>query len=593
MDNGRYGTSALQGYLRVIWRRKWVVALMLVLVPVSVVAFTERQTRLYQASAQDVVVQSQVSSKLGGQTTKTDPSRWLATEATLAQSAPVAQLALYAQNPTFAQYLKNQLQPTATLSPGLPPAQFLTDPKHKGQLLPNPALKGFAPISGAQLLAESSVSPNTAADLLVFQVTDRSSARATALANAYAAAFVTYRNQADAQLFASLNLGLVKSIKTVAKQLSKALTAQSQGGGSSTAVSLAQQELDKLTGKQSDLTAQQQQQLGQNHVVQPASGASLVQPIVSRAVAVGVILGIVLGLALASLAEALDTRPRSASAITDQLELELLGRVTTPPRRLRRTKGIAMLDRDAAMHAEGYRKTRTNLEFANAERAARSIVITSSVEGEGKTTTIVNLAAAFARTGRRVALVDLDLRKPQVHAFFGLDLSPGLTDILTSHSTVEAALHRIDVGSDKSLKYARNGDGPTAGSLEVLTSGPIYPDPDQLLASHALQALIATLTERFDLVLIDSPPMLPVSDVMTLSASVDALVLIVRAGRVKRQMLADVRGLLEASPATPLGLVLTAADSAEGYGYGGYSTYGYGTALPAPITESPHLTRDG
>ena len=260
------------------------------------------------------------------------------------------------------------------------------------------------------------------------------------------------------------------------------------------------------------------------------------RPATTRNIAMGFGLGLVIGLVLVSLAEALDTRIRHSDEVVGWLGLPLLTRIPIPPRSLRKAGSLGMLDDEGGLQTEAYRKLRINLDFANLQIKARTIMVTSASEQEGKSTTVGNLAVALARAGRRVVLVDLDLRKPYLDHFFDLTGRPGLTDVALGNVTLDQALWSIPVpGSD---------GGPQAGSLHVLPSGPMPPNPADLIESSVVSEVLLDLAERADVVLLDSAPLLPVSDGIVLSNKVDAMLIVVRATTVKRPVLAELQRVL-------------------------------------------------
>ncbi|MBA2475907.1 MAG: CpsD/CapB family tyrosine-protein kinase [Actinobacteria bacterium] len=305
-------------------------------------------------------------------------------------------------------------------------------------------------------------------------------------------------------------------------------------------------------------------------LLRAATGAVKIQPRPLRSAALGLILGAFLGLGLALLWEVLDTRVRSAEEIGDRLKLPLLARVPEPPRQLARQNRLVMVADPRSSQAEAFRMLRTNLEFVNLEREARTIMITSAVEREGKSTTIANLAVALAKGGRRVVLVDLDLRRPFLDVFFGLQGRPGLTDVALGRVSLEDAIAPISI-AEGGRGGARNGHVSTMdGVLEVLPSGPIPPDPGDFMGTRRLQDILALLGERADLVLIDAPPLLHVGDALALSAHVDALLVVTRLSVVRTPMLAEVQRLLDSCAASKLGFVETGTEQGAAYGYGSY-----------------------
>jgi non-specific protein-tyrosine kinase len=256
-----------------------------------------------------------------------------------------------------------------------------------------------------------------------------------------------------------------------------------------------------------------------------------------------------------------------------------------------------MLADPASTAAEAFRMLKTNLEFALLDRDVKTLMVTSSVEREGKSTTIANLAVALARAGKRVVLVDLDLRRPHLHKFFGVE-GPGLTEVALGRVHVTEALAPVAVGGQstgrKRFGRSRGGgetalDGSavqTAGRLEVLAAGPIPPDPGEFVGRRAVREILAELTERADIVLVDAPPVLHVGDAMTLTAVVDAVLVVTRMNVVRRNMLSELGRALARTPVPVVGFVTTAAQEEEGYGYG--AEYGYLSPY-APLPQTPEL----
>ena len=207
----------------------------------------------------------------------------------------------------------------------------------------------------------------------------------------------------------------------------------------------------------------------------------------------GFVVGLGLGIGLAFLRHALDTRVRTSEEVAERLHLPLLARLPEPPRKLRAKNRLVMLDEPQSANAEPFRILRTNTEFANLEREVRTIMITGAVEQEGKSTTAANLAVSFARAGRKVILVDLDLRRPILHRFFRLENGAGLTDVVLGHATLAQALVPVPITAAKSRKAAqsRNGQEQLVGSIAVLPAGPTPPDPGEFVGTRALDELLA------------------------------------------------------------------------------------------------------
>jgi Mrp family chromosome partitioning ATPase len=291
----------------------------------------------------------------------------------------------------------------------------------------------------------------------------------------------------------------------------------------------------------------------------------------------------VVGLGLAFLAEALDRRVRSEHEIDEALGIPLLARIPRPPRALQKTNSLVMLQESTGAQAETFRKLRTSLEFVNPDGAARTIMVTSAVEQEGKSTTIANLAVALARGNRRVAVVDLDLRRPYLSRLFHVSGRPGITDVALKRAELSDALRPIALATGIRERASLNGDGgggasngrtASDGLLHLLPAGTLPPAAGEMLQDERLLGVLDELATRFDVVLIDAPPLLAFGDTMTLSTRVDAIFAITRLGRVQRSILHEFARQLQSCQANLLGYVLTGVEHSESYRYM-YEAYEY------------------
>lgn len=239
---------------------------------------------------------------------------------------------------------------------------------------------------------------------------------------------------------------------------------------------------------------------------------------------------------------------------------------------------------------------RTNLEFANLERGARVVMVTSAVVEEGKTTTAANLAVALAASGQHVVLVDLDLRRPRIARLFDVESRPGVTDVVLGHVELGEALTPITVGSRNGASAsngatpATNG-APATGELEVLGSGPLPLNPGELVGSQPLSRMLGQLASRADVVIVDCSPLLVAGDALTLSARVDAIMVVARVNRVRRHTINELRRVLDTSPAAKLGVVLTGSAAEDDYG-GAYGYHYYRPHDGAQHREPGSHTRD-
>ncbi len=421
---------------------------------------------------------------------------------------------------------------------------------------------GVSGITDGQLLADSSVTAKTNADVLGFSVDSRDPIIAAKLADAYASAFTVYRQQLD-------SLAITKALRQVNAKIAS-LQAQ-RGQRSDLYKSL-------LTSAQTLRTMQILQP--HNVVVTTAKRGTKVSPTPRRDGIIGGLLGLVIGLGIAFAWEALDKRVRADDEIESRLGLPLLARLPAPPRQIRQRNELTMLREPDDVHAEAIRRLRVNLEFANLDHGAKTILITSAVQQEGKSTTIADLAVSFARAGKTVALVDLDLRRPAIGAFFGLGNPVGLTDVVLGHVQLWQAMVRVPTTAPSANGSSASVRGGPTGTLRVLPAGSAPPNPGEFVATDALARVIGQLRVEYDIVLIDAPPICMVGDAATLSARVDGIVAVARVGVVDRPTITDLARELDATPTSKLGFILTGIDRKDGYGYGGYSKY-----APRPSQE--------
>jgi protein-tyrosine kinase len=204
--------------------------------------------------------------------------------------------------------------------------------------------------------------------------------------------------------------------------------------------------------------------------------------------------------------------------------------------------------------SEQYRTIRTNIQFSSVDESIKTLLITSSGPAEGKSTTVANLAVVFAQQGKKVLLIDADLRKPTVHYTFQVENLIGLTNVLTKQATIEEAVTQSKVEN-----------------LFLLTSGPIPPNPAEQLGSKAMEELLTTTTEEFDMIIFDTPPVLAVTDAQILANKCDGTILVVNSGKTEIEPAIKAKELLLSSKGKLLGVVLNqkkANDSQYYYYYG-------------------------
>jgi capsular exopolysaccharide synthesis family protein len=292
-----------------------------------------------------------------------------------------------------------------------------------------------------------------------------------------------------------------------------------------------------------------------------------VSPSPTKDLALGLIAGLLAGVALMGVLEALDRTLKSAAEAEKVLGAPALALVARQRGHKRR---VALTIDPTAAAGEPYRTLRTSIRFLDPDRPLRTILVSSPTPGDGKTTTAANLAVAFALGGERVVVIDADLRRAQLAEYFGLDRGVGLTSVVMRRAELSEALQR-HAGPDH---------------LEILASGPLPPNPSELLGSASMTNLLHALSNAYDIVILDSPPILPVSDAVALSPCVDGVVMVVRHGRTARHAAAEAARRLDAVGGNLVGFVFNdiSASDARDY-YADYrSTY---EALPLKGRREP------
>ncbi|MHB8342176.1 MAG: tyrosine-protein kinase domain-containing protein [Mycobacteriales bacterium] len=286
--------------------------------------------------------------------------------------------------------------------------------------------------------------------------------------------------------------------------------------------------------------------------------------------ALGLLVGLAIGIGAAVARDALDGRLHNSEQAATLSGLSLLGVVPVDAQAARLPARTA----PSSPQGEAYRILRANLELSGPGGSRGCVLVTSSVPGEGKTTAACNLAVALAHAGARVALVDADLRRPMVHEFLAASATPGLSDVLTGDCTRAEVVQRC-------------------GQLAVITSGAVPSNPSEALGTERMASLLTQLQAAYDVVVLDSPPLLPVADSLLLARLATAVVLVARIGLTKRGELQRGCAALERATSTAVtGLVVNAATPREETGYSAYSTYySSGGGREVPVERASRLAQ--
>ena len=541
METGWYESVSLSDYFGVIARRKWIVLLVTVLMTVSAVAYSKNQTPKYQATASLPSPQSSAAEAKAGSIT------WSQTNAPLADTTRIAAIVVGERTPA----------PIPTVGPTTAPIAPVPPPFVQA--------KGTG-VSSSELINSSTVVAADTGDSIEFTVTATDPLVAKRLANAWAQVY-------GASLLYSVEVDHAGQWISIEKYITGATPP-----GPALLKSLQDKQAALLFGLAVPPARVD---------FQPAESANQTQPQTTRNTIIGLVLGLVLGVILAFLQDLLDKRIRTADEVGRRLRVPLLASIPAPPRSLRDHPLVLLAPRGGAQgpSAEAYRIAKLNLGTVMRANRAKAVMFVSAADSEGTSRTAANMAVALARSGSHVVLVDANMRRPAIDGFFGLDDRTGLSDILSGHGDLADALTIVDVGGEGPDDVGTNGRAASGGLLEVLPAGPPPADAADLLESRAMAELLGELRGRADIVLIDAPPMLPVTDAMMLGAKVDGVIVVARARLASRPHMVALARALDACAAPTLGFLFTGVAVSEENEYGGYVGVG-GAGLTQTRTPS-------
>ena len=320
---------------------------------------------------------------------------------------------------------------------------------------------------------------------------------------------------------------------------------------------VAETAYDDLLAQAQVLRIQQAAAVANAYVLsRPEVPTDPVSPNAEKNMLAGCLVGLLMGLVVALIADRMDDTFRNPKEMERLLKLPVLGLVRM---KLEGDPIILTQADERSPFAEAFRTLRANMRFSAVDGRAHTILITSSGAGEGKSTCAANLAIESARAGQRVVIVDTDLRRPALHTYFGLEGSPGVTNVLLGDTPLEEALQDTEVPG-----------------LRLLSAGALPPNPVLLIESEAMQQLIERLVADADLVIFDSPPVLVAADAQVLSSFFDGTLLVVETRTAKRDMAVRSMELLRRANARPIGVAINKARQREqGYYYYYYYHYNY------------------
>jgi Mrp family chromosome partitioning ATPase/capsular polysaccharide biosynthesis protein len=502
----------LRDYGRVVWIRKWLVLAVTVVGVAGAFLFTIMQPKMYEASARLMYQQP---------TNIVNPNSGNS-------SVDLNSLSLELQS------VGNTINTPAVHG------------KASLDLQPQDRQAGYS-VTAEVLSPTSASSGNAIADVVAVTATASDPDTAARVANAYSAAVIALRKESEQERYRAAQ-------RVVQDQMNLFQTPQSR---LTTDYAVLSQQLRNLQIAEATTT-------GGFRIIVPATPPSAPSsPRPMRTMVLGFGIGLIAGIALAFVVGQFDTRVRTHRQVAEILRMPIVGRLPRIRRSaLQQNNGLIVLSEPQGNVSEALRVLRSNLDWASIDDHLSSVLVTSCIKNEGKTLTICNLAITLARAGKRVLLVDADFRDPKVHRLFSLPNTVGLTSVILKTTPIEKAMQTLNPARLSSLSVAGltrpspAGSSPGDGRLGVLTSGPLPPNPGEVVASQRMASWIREISaSEVDYVLIDAPPVLSVGDAGALAASVDGLLMVVNLEQARRPMLVDGREFLDPLPCRKIGIV--------------------------------------
>ena len=570
--------------------------------------------------------------------------RWFILEATVVVGL-VAGVLSALQTPSYqgtARVLLRPNDPAEQINPENTPSVASSDPERyvtaqkdiiESEAVANEAAKSLPGVTPAAVQEKTSAAPSGASDVLEISGTDVDPVRARDLANAVAKGYIENRRLAavaglqrvaddiESKLgplltkIAELDVavgalpttpGAAAAIDaptrpaTTPSQTAPLVRGTDAGGQATTIESLkaaryaAAVQYEELYGRQQELEIEIGLKRGEAEIVAEAKTPTApVSPKPKRDAALGALVGLLLGTGIVFLREQLDDRIRSASEVERLTGLPLLAQLPYDEDAAKAT-GVAVVDRPNSPLSEAMRSLRTSIQYLGVDLPVRSIVVTSAVPGEGKSLVAANLAAVYAQADYRTLLISADLRRSSINEVFGdLGSSIGLTGVLASSPVNVATANGNGSFAAAASDAGTNGHAhpllkTPVPNLLMLPSGPPPPNPSELLGSKRMGAVLAEYSAVADVVIIDSPPLLPVTDAAVLAAKSDGVVLVTAMNETRRDASTRARAILDATGARLLGTVVNKSPkSGGGYYYAGR----YGDDANGPPTAKKRRSR--
>jgi len=543
-------TSALRDDINVVWLRKWLVLLVIAAFTLTAFMLAHRMTRMYAATARMMYQQQpDISDPLGGSYTDVT-----------GLSLQVQSVVHTVNSPEVAEVAASLLEQS------------------------RPDAQGYS-VTAAVVPPDSS-SGTIVSDVVEVTAVSAEPVVSAAAANAYAKSIIDLRIQSELAR-------LRKAQDAISSQMAQFSNSASKR---STDYLFLLQRLRDLQVAEATVT-------GGFTIVQPASvPTSPYAPKPFRSAVIGFGVGLIAGVALAYVQGQFDTRVRSHRQVGNILGMPVVARVPRVSRDVLRDGPLASLTDPGGGVAESLRVLRSNLDWMHVDDDVKSLLLTSSVKGEGKTLTVCNLAVTLALAGKSVVVVDADLRAPRVHTAFSMPNGTGLSTLISNSLEPDDALQPFDLEQYKErvprapktrpdaqpttgaiVRTPKSTDAagpssPQSGTLQILTSGPLPPNPGEVIASQRMATVLRRLVEsNADYVLVDAPPLLAVGDAGALAPYVDGLLYVANLDSTRRPTLETAREALDALPCRKLGVIVVGERLESSH----YRHYGYASPRQA------------
>jgi receptor protein-tyrosine kinase len=505
-------TVSLRHYIEVLWRRRLLILITVLVVPAAILGFSLTREERFASAARIIAVNQSAALKA-------------ATNLDISIDTPdqrgLQTLATFIATPEVARRAAEKL--------------------------------GYAGDPGV-LMRDVSAEADPNADIIRVTAESATGKGAAALANAFAESFVEWRKETH-------QASLDQALQLVEAQLKVA--------------AVGSEEHALLLERRSQLEILKTLVTGEVAVGEEAQTPSTpASPKPMRDGALAVAAALVLGLALAFVREALDIKVHSAEEIGELTDVPVIGAIPEISKQDRTEPALLTLTDSRGPSAEAFRFLRTNVEFVNFNRDIKVILVTSPQPSQGKSTTIANLAVALVRAGKRVAVVEGDLRRPAIHRFFKIANARGVTSVVSGTATLAEAVQsltfkestmtlattaRTPASSGKASAKGGAGASKTTGelTLTVLPAGLLPPNPGEIVSSRQLDTILDDLKRDHDYVLVDAPPMFAVGDAAAMAGKVDGLIVVLKLNETTRETLRAVQELLDRLPSRTLGFVVT------------------------------------